>query len=66
MRASQEIPDRGKIVVVYCANAAGQRTGLAAERLESLGYTNIFHYVESKRDWLASGRLWKRPENVRD
>lgn len=55
MRAPKEIPDREKIVVVYCASAACQRAGLAAERLESLGYTNILHYFEGKRDWLDSG-----------
>ncbi|MDE2343240.1 MAG: rhodanese-like domain-containing protein [Betaproteobacteria bacterium] len=55
-RASREIPDRGKMIVVYCASAACQRAGLAAERLASLGYTNVFHYVEGKRGWIDSGR----------
>ena len=54
-RAPQAIQDPDKAVVVYCASAACQRAGLAAERLESLGYTNVFHYVEGKRDWVASG-----------
>lgn len=60
MRAPQELLDREQIVVVYCASAACQRAGLAAERLESLGYTNIFHYVEGKRDWLARGQALEK------
>ncbi|AOU98850.1 hypothetical protein BI364_13565 [Acidihalobacter yilgarnensis] len=54
-RAPREVPDREKRIVVYCASAVCQRAGLAAERLESLGYTNVFHYVEGKRDWADNG-----------
>ncbi|AOV18516.1 hypothetical protein BJI67_07910 [Acidihalobacter aeolianus] len=55
-RAPREVPDRGKMIVVYCASAVCQRAGLAAERLESLGYMNVLHYVDGKRGWLDSGR----------
>lgn len=59
-RASVEIPDRHVTVVVYCASAACQRAGLSAERLKSLGYTDIHHYLAGKRGWVTSGHALER------
>lgn len=54
-QASERLPDPHAVIVVYCASAACQRAGLSAERLERLGYTQVFHYVGGKRDWVAAG-----------
>lgn len=31
------------------------RASLAAERLSSLGYSRIVHYVDGKKSWIAAG-----------
>lgn len=53
--ASVLLPDRQMEVVVYCASAKCKRAGLSAGRLETLGYTRVFHFVGGKRDWIAAG-----------
>lgn len=54
-QAPERLPDRNAPVVVYCASAACKRAGLSAERLKSLGYTRVHHYVSGKQSWLAPG-----------
>lgn len=54
-QAPKLLPDRSATIVVYCASNTCQRAGLAAERLELLGYTRIFHYEGGKKDWTAAG-----------
>jgi len=46
---------RNGTIVVYCASAACRRAGLSAERLEQLGYTQVFHFVGRKRNWVSAG-----------
>ena len=53
--AAARLPDTKRQVVVYCASAKCQRAGLAAGRLETLGYTRVVHFVGGKRDWIAAG-----------
>ena len=54
-RAPDELPDKTRDVVVYCASARCKRAGLSAERLERLGYRNVYHFVGGKRDWREAG-----------
>jgi rhodanese-related sulfurtransferase len=54
-RARRRIPDRDTQVVVYCADAGCDSSGRVAERLVELGYRNVRHYVDGKRDWVAAG-----------
>lgn len=54
-RAPDVLPDRNAPVVVYCASAACKRAGLSAERLASLGYTQIHHFVGGKKPGSARG-----------
>lgn len=54
-RAPEILPDRNATVVVYCASAACKRAGLSAERLASLGYTQVRHYVGGKKAWVDAG-----------
>lgn len=53
--APRVIPDRQTEIVVYCANGPCRRSGLAAERLAALGYTNVRDYHDGRRDWQAAG-----------
>jgi rhodanese-related sulfurtransferase len=54
-RAPRRIPEPDTEIVVYCIDAACDSSVLVAERLRSLGYTNVRHYLEGKADWTAAG-----------
>jgi rhodanese-related sulfurtransferase len=54
-RARRRIPHLDTEVVVYCADAGCDSSGLVANRLVELGYRNVLHYAEGKRDWEAAG-----------
>jgi rhodanese-related sulfurtransferase len=54
-RAPRRIPELDSEVVVYCIDAACTSSVLVAERLQSLGYSNVRHYLEGKADWTAAG-----------
>jgi len=54
-QAPKCFPDLHATIVVYCASVACRRAGLSAERLERLGYTQVFHFAGGKRDWVADG-----------
>jgi len=53
-QAPECFPDLHATMVAYCASAACRRASLSAERLERLGYTQVFHFVGGKRDWVAA------------
>jgi rhodanese-related sulfurtransferase len=53
--ASALLPDRSVPVVVYCANGPCQNSGIAARRLEALGYTDVRDYELGKQDWIEAG-----------
>ncbi len=54
-RAAEVLPDRAATIVVYCGSADCKRAGLATGRLESLGYSDVYHYTGGKREWRAAG-----------
>lgn len=54
-QAPSRLPDRDARIVVYCASVTCRRAGLAAERLQKLGYTHVSHLASGKRGWLAAG-----------
>jgi rhodanese-related sulfurtransferase len=54
-RAEELIPSKDTEVVVYCADAACSGSDMAAEGLETLGYTNVADYHEGKEDWQGAG-----------
>ena len=54
--ADSAIPDRNKEIVVYCMDVECDTSLMTIERLAELGYTDLRHYAEGKRDW-ASARL---------
>jgi rhodanese-related sulfurtransferase len=53
-RAPRQIPDRGSEVVVYCSSATCESSVEVGERLLELGYRNVRHYREGKRDWIEA------------
>ena len=54
-RAHRRIPDLETAVVVYCSDAECTASVRVAERLRELGYRDVRHYAEGKRDWVAAG-----------
>lgn len=53
--APKLIPSKSAEVVVYCSNTPCQNSGIAARRLDTLGYSNVREYEEGKEDWVAAG-----------
>jgi rhodanese-related sulfurtransferase len=53
--ARRRIPDLDREIVVYCASADCDSSVIVATRLIELGYRNVRHYVEGKRDWAEAG-----------
>lgn len=54
-KAGEMLPDRGARIVVYCAGTECQNSTKAASALEALGYTDVYEYVEGKKDWVEAG-----------
>ncbi|MBZ9761682.1 rhodanese-like domain-containing protein [Mesorhizobium sp. CA8] len=54
-RAPTLLPDKMADIAVYCGSADCKRSLRAAERLENLGYKNVFRYVEGLEDWASHG-----------
>lgn len=54
-RARRRIPDTNTEVVVYCADLTCDSSVAVAYRLIELGYRNVRHYAEGKRDWVKAG-----------
>lgn len=53
--ARRRIPDRHTEVVVYCSSSTCDSSLTVARRLLELGYLNVRHYAEGKRDWIEAG-----------
>ena len=53
--APRRIPDRNTEVVVYCASSTCDSSVTVANRLIELGYRNVGHYADGKRDWVEAG-----------
>ena len=51
----ERLPDKEQVIVVYCASVDCKRAGLSTERLESLGYSQVHHFIGGHRDWIAAG-----------
>lgn len=54
-RASTDLPDKNATIVVYCASTECRNSRIAAQMLLSLGYQQVFEYVDGKQDWVDSG-----------
>jgi rhodanese-related sulfurtransferase len=54
-RCAARIPNRDTEVVVYCASSTCESSVTVGNRLIELGYGNVNHYIEGKKDWVAAG-----------
>src|SRR5213078_579656 len=53
MRIEQQAPDAATPIVLYCGG--GNRSALAAENLQRMGYTNVASMVGGFKEWKARG-----------
>ncbi|MCQ4041472.1 rhodanese-like domain-containing protein [Streptantibioticus rubrisoli] len=53
--AGELLQDKSAEIVVYCTDTTCNNSGIAATRLEELGYTNVHKYAAGKSDWIAAG-----------
>lgn len=53
-KAKQEIKDKNKKIVVYCANSECQASPRAAEKLTEMGYKNVWDYEGGIKDYCFS------------
>ena len=53
--APQLLPDKGALIVVYCANEPCKNSTIASGELVSLGYRNVREYIGGKQDWIDAG-----------
>ena len=49
------VPDKENPVVVYCKNKDCDASVKAAQRIEELGYANVYDYEGGKEDWKDAG-----------
>ena len=54
-RAERRIPSLDTEIVVYCVDLECDSSVLVGERLAQLGYRNVRHYAEGKKDWMKAG-----------
>ena len=54
-KASEELPDKGKEIVVYCASTDCQASPRAGKKLEELGYTHVVDYEAGIAGWQDAG-----------
>ena len=53
--AREKAPSKDEIIVTYCGGGNCVASKQAAEKLSSLGYTNVFAYEGGLKDWLEAG-----------
>ena len=54
-RVQKAVPDKDAPVVVYCMDTDCDASPKAAQRMETLGYTQVFDYEAGKVDWQEAG-----------
>jgi rhodanese-related sulfurtransferase len=54
-QASTLFPNRDAAIVTYCSNPACSNSGQVADRLTTLGYTDVRKYREGIQDWVEAG-----------
>jgi rhodanese-related sulfurtransferase len=54
-QAAALLPNRDAAIVTYCSNLACPNSGQVADRLTTLGYTNVRKYREGIQDWVEAG-----------
>lgn len=49
------VPDKNKLVVVYCRDIECHASAKAVRRMEALGYNNVLEFHNGKVGWKAQG-----------
>ncbi|MGI9534845.1 MAG: rhodanese-like domain-containing protein [Thermodesulfobacteriota bacterium] len=49
------LENKDDMIVVYCASTECQNSSKGANQLDSIGYTNVYEYIEGKQDWIEAG-----------
>ena len=49
------VPDKQEHVIVYCKDTDCPASADAAEKMEALGYENVYDYEAGKEDWKQAG-----------
>jgi rhodanese-related sulfurtransferase len=57
---ARRIPDRDAEIVVYCSSPDCDDSVQTAQRLQTLGYTNVRHYAGGKDEWRDAGLPFER------
>ena len=47
--------DKNDTIVVYCSDSDCKASPKAAEKLDTLGFTDVYDYIEGKADWVEAG-----------
>lgn len=53
--AGTVLPDKSQEIIVYCANEDCTASPQAAEKLMSMGYTNVYDFEAGLAGWLKEG-----------
>lgn len=53
--AESLLPDKDAEIVVYCMNVDCEASTEEARELTQMGYRNVRHYAEGKRNWMRAG-----------
>ena len=64
LRIEQEVPDRERPLVVYCAG--GVRSALAVDSLQQLGYSNVTSLAGGFNGWKNAGLPFEIPRTLTD
>jgi rhodanese-related sulfurtransferase len=51
----QAVPDKHRPVIVYCLDKECQASVKAAQKMDALGYENVYDYEDGKTDWKEAG-----------
>jgi len=62
-RASSELPDKNKEIIVYCASKTCLASPRAAKKLEEMGYTNVTEYEAGIAGWQDAGYEFEEGSN---
>lgn len=54
-QAPERLPDKDASIVTYCAGLTCRNSEIAANKLVTLGYSNVRVYAEGKADWIEAG-----------
>jgi rhodanese-related sulfurtransferase len=49
------LPSKEALIVVYCAGVGCPASGWLYDRLEKLGYTNVFEFHDGLKGWMKKG-----------